>query len=73
MGLNEGILNFVLSNGIEVKSISSPELTPAIIYVRGRAKEYDDSIAPREYGNAEGAKKRWLSTLKQSKNITRPY
>lgn len=47
---------FCASNGIEIKSISSPELTPAIIYVRGRAKEYDDSIAPREYGNAEGAK-----------------
>ena len=54
-GIKREDFKFCASNGIEVKSISSPELTPAIIYVRGRAKEYDDIIVPREYSNAEEA------------------
>lgn len=59
---------FCASNGIEVKSVCRPELTPAIIYVRGSAKEYDDSIAPREYSNAEGAKEalaRYIEAVKE--------
>lgn len=56
MRLNEGILNFVRLMGVKVTSIGSPELTPAFINIRGRAEEYDDSIVPCEYGNAEGAK-----------------
>lgn len=67
MRLNEGDFKFCASNGIEVKSISRPELTPAIIYVRGSAKEYDDSITPREYSNAKGAKEalaRYIEAVK---------
>lgn len=32
-GIKRGDFKFCASNGIEVKSISSPELTPAIIYM----------------------------------------
>lgn len=67
-GIKRGDFKFCASNGIEVKSISSPELTPAIIYVRGCEEEYDDSIAPREYSNAEGAKEalaRYIEAVKE--------
>lgn len=43
---------FCASNGIKVMSLCRPELIPDIIYVRGRAKEYDDNIVSRECINA---------------------
>lgn len=54
--IKRGDFKFCASNGVKVTSISSPELTPAFINIRGRAEEYDDSIVPCEYSNAEGAK-----------------
>lgn len=59
---------FCASNGIEVKSLCRPELTPAFIHIRGRAKEYDDSIVPRECINAEEAKAtlaRYIEAVKE--------
>lgn len=54
--IKRGDFKFCASNGIKVMSICSPELTPAFINIRGRAKEYDDNIVPRECINAEEAK-----------------
>lgn len=67
-GIKRGDFKFCASNGIEVKSRCRPELTPAIIYVRGSAKEYDDNIVPCEYSNAEGAKEalaRYIEAVKE--------
>ena len=66
--IKRGDFKFCTSNGIEIKSISSPELTPAIIYVRGCEEEYDDNIVPCEYSNAEGAKEalaRYIEAVKE--------
>ena len=50
--IKRGDFKFCASNGIKVMSICSPELTPAFINIRGRAKEYDDNIVSRECINA---------------------
>lgn len=66
--IKRGDFKFCASNGIKVTSISSPELTPAFINIRGRAKEYDDSIVPRECINAEEAKAmlaRYIEAVKE--------
>lgn len=66
--IKRGDFKFCASNGIKVTSISSPELTPAFINIRGRAKEYDDNIVPCEYSNAEEAKAmlaRYIEAVKE--------
>ena len=63
--IKRGDFKFCASNGVKVTSISSPELTPAFINIRGRAEEYDDSIVPCEQC--------WLATLKRLENTTALY
>lgn len=40
--IKRGDFKFCASNGIKVTSISSPELTPDVIYVRGDNEDMDD-------------------------------